>query len=386
MVIGINALGAIAHDTGGRTYLVNLALTLQKIVAIDSFIFFVSQGQGRLLQIQQSNFKIIEIPYSLSTSYHRIFAEHVLLPLYIKKNKIDVMYFPGNFASFFCPVPYVLAIRSMLVYNETKTQSVNMIRNVYRKIILPRSARKAAHIITPSHHTKDEIGQYIKISDEKISVIPHGVDAQLFETPATDSVITALFERYCIQKPFLIYVSALWEYKNHDKLIDAFHWLIVNKQIPHQLVFVGRGMNSYESYAGKLKRMAEALQLTERIRFIDFMPHEELRYFYQQADLMVFPSSIESFGNSIFEAMAAGTPVVCSNTHGFSEMVKDAAITVNPYNPQELASAILEVLKSPILKTKLINNGKNLVKSLTWKSCISQTLSKIKLVNVKIGL
>lgn len=378
MIIGISALGPIQHDTGGRTYLVNLSKTLQRIVTTDNVIFFVSHGQGQLLQVRHPDFKIIEIPFSLRTSYHRIFAEHIILPFYIKKHKIDIMYFPGNFSSYVCPVPYVLAIRSMLAYNENKTQSVNVARNFYRKILIPHSAKNAVNIITPSQHTKDEIVRYLQIPASKIRTIPHGIDLELFASHEHDTANLALFERYQVVKPFLIYVSALWEYKNQDKLIEAFHWLILNKQIPHQLVLVGRGMNSYESYAGKLKQMVKNLQLTDRVRFIDFLPHEELRYFYQQADIMVFPSSIESFGNSIFEAMAAGTPVVCSNTHGFPAMIKDAALTVNPYNIEELALAVFEVLTSTSLQSKLINNGKNHVKSLSWSTCIDQTLSLIK--------
>jgi glycosyltransferase involved in cell wall biosynthesis len=86
---------------------------------------------------------------------------------------------------------------------------------------------------------------------------------------------------------------------------------------------------------------------------------------------------MESFGNSLFEAMSAGAPVVCSNTHGFPSLVKDAAVMADPRNVGELADAIYRVLSEPGLKSKLLSNGKLLADSLSWDVCIKSTLSHI---------
>lgn len=354
----------------------NLARTLQLADIEHRFVFFMSKGESHILNIQRSNFSIVEIDNS-TDSYRRIFAEHCFLPFLIRKHQIDIMYFPGNFSSFYCPVPYVLAIRSMLPFNPKLKSAVNWSRNFYRKFLYPRSAKRARHIITPSLHTKNEIVEYLNVHPDKVSVIPHGIDNEVFGAKKDPDSAFLIFEKFGVKLPFILYVSALWEYKNQDKLIQAFSKLVRNKKIPHTLILVGRGMNSYESYGAKLKLMVDSLDLSKQIIFIDFLPHDSLKHFYQHSDVFVFPSEMESFGNSIFEAMAAETPVICSNTHGFPTMLGNAALLVNPNDIDALSDAIFLVLKNQEIKNNLVSHGKSLANSLSWPSCIEKTLSVI---------
>lgn len=380
MIVGICALGALSQDTGGRTYIVNMSKTLQLTAKGHTFIFFMSRGESHLVDIQHPNIRIVEINHS-KDSYRRIFVENILLPFLIRKYKIHVMYYPGNFSSYYCPVPYVLAIRSMLVYNQEAGEKVTLSRQMYRKFFMPHSAAHARHIITPSQHTKDEILSFLKVEADKVTVIPHGIDTGLFGSAKDESKAVYFFEQYHVKRPFLLYVSALWEYKNQDKLILAFDKLIREKQIDHQLVLIGRGMSAFESYGAQLNLLVNKMNLNSRVVFIDFLPHETLKHFYQNADVFVFPSLMESFGNPLYEAMSAGVPVVCSNTHGFPSMVKDAAAMADPRNIAELADTIYKVISDPELRTKLVSNGKSLTDSLSWKVCIEKTLSHILTLN-----
>ncbi len=378
MIIGINALGPISQDTGGRTYLSNLSKWIQKLDNENLYIFFISPGEASILDIQQPNVKAVAIPKSSGSTYNRIFSEHFVLPWYIVRHKVQTMYYPGNFASYYCPVPYTLAIRSMLIYNPEASECVDSRRQFYRRQLLPRSARKSKAIITPSIHTKNEIIKHLSVDDNKIHVIPHGIDYELFSHPDAICVQQNLLDKYHVQKPYFLYVSALWEYKNQDKLILALQRLIQTDSLPHQLVLIGRGMYGFESYAGKLNALVKQLHLENRVIFIDFLPHSALRSFYQNADVFLFPSLMESFGNSLFEAMAAGVPVICSNTHGFPQMLGNAALLTDPRNPELLADAIRTVLNSPQLRNNLISNGQILAKSLSWRACVSKTLDLIR--------
>ncbi len=375
--IGINALGPVSSDTGGRTYLINLSRNLAPLLENEEIFFFVSPGESTILHTANDRYRLIEIDKSLST-VQRIRREHFSLPGLIKKHDIDVMYYPGNFASWKCPVPYVLAIRSMLVYNRPDDSSVSRIKKAYRRYLLPRSARNAANIITPSEHTKREIIDFLKADEQKIHAIPHGIDVSLFSQPKNDSAAQLVFPSHHVQKPFILYVSALWEYKNHDKLILAFRDLLQMHHLPHQLVLVGQGMNSFEGYAHLIKRLITDSRLDDRVRMIGFLPHEELVHLYQNADVFAFPSLTESFGNPLFEAMAAGTPVISSNTHAMTDLTGNAALHVNPNDTDEFSRSLYRLITDETLRNTFIQKGREKVNNMSWTQCARQTLNIIK--------
>ncbi len=377
MIIGIHALGAISEDTGARTYLQNMIRILNKNEFDHEFIFFVSPGEGRILTVLSARIRLVEIPFSRS-SIGRILIENVFLPFYLYRYTIDVLYYPGNFAAIFTPVPYLLAIRSMLIYNIQDDGSVSRLKRIYRRIMLPYSAKKASAILTPSKHTKEEIVHFLSIDAHKISIVPHGVDVDFFEKPISPSETAIFMHSLQIDRPFLLYVSALWEYKNHDKLILAFEKLIRNHDIPHRLLLVGRGVNSFEKYGAYLKSLTLKLGLESRVKFIGNLNHNELRMLYQNVDVYVFPSQTESFGNSIFEAMAAGAPVVCSNTHGFPALVEDSALLANPQDIENLAATIYRVITDVDLRNSMIAKGHARVRPMTWEKAISATIASIE--------
>lgn len=376
MRIGICALGPMSQDTGGQTYMINLAKNLQVIDQNNEFLFFTSDSEGDILPVTQKNFKIVPIPNTSSNVVRRLMGEHFKLPVLISKYKVDVMYYPNNFASFYCPVPYAVAIRSMLYYHYP--YAIDKIRLFYRKLFTPRSARKAKMIITPSEDIKKDVSHFIGINRDKIRVINHGVNTALFEKVYDEDAYTQLFHSLDIQSPYLLYVSALWEYKNQDKLILAFKKLIDRYQIPHQLVLVGKGLTTKNVYDRKLKQLIRDFKLEKRIVMPGFLGHEKLKYLYKKCDVFVFPSSYESFGNPLFEAMSAGVPVVAANVHSFPEMVKEAGILVDPLNIDALAEAIFMIINDTHLRTRLIQAGKERVKAFSWTHCVEQTVDAIK--------
>lgn len=372
MIIGINALGPISKDTGGRTYLTNFSRILADWTGPEKFIFFVSRGEEGILH-RGPNLHFSFIPFSARNSYFRLFAENILLPIAIRRHGINLMYFPGNFAPWFCPVPYGLALRSMLIYHESG-RTVDRQRQWYRKYFYPRSANNAIVVVTPSHHTKTEIVRWLHVPDDHISVISHGVDASLFSVSASPEESQSVMAKYRLRQPYYLYVSGLWEYKNQDKLILAFDKLVRTKYIPHDLVLVGRGMNLFESFYGRLQNLVTDLGLRDRIHFIEFMPHQELRTVYALADVFAFPSLVESFGNPLFEAFASSVPVVCSNTHGFQGMVGDSALFFDPANVDEFSECLYRASTDMELRKQMIQRGLKIVQNLTWEHCVAHTV------------
>ena len=120
------------------------------------------------------------MPNSKRTPLHKVFGEQVKLPSLIRASKVDVMYFPGNFASYACPVPYVLNIRAVPHYYGD-AYGVDRTRRIMRKLLMPFSAKRAAKIITPSEDIKKDVVRFVGVAPDKIEVIAHGVDTSLFD-------------------------------------------------------------------------------------------------------------------------------------------------------------------------------------------------------------
>lgn len=383
MRIGIASLGRLSEDTGGRNYIDNFLRFLPTVnVAGHEFTLFVSEGESQPLQVnaQRSGVTIIEIPNTKRTPLHKVFGEQFLLPGYIRKTKQDVMYFPGNFASTRCPVPYVLNIRAVAHYYGEK-YGVNLPRRVMRKLLMPASAKHAQAIITPSEDIKRDVMRFTNTPETKITVIHHGVDVSLFSPkhkadPESTTLLQALSLR---SEKYLLYVSALWRYKNQDKLIRAFAKSHLPKEM--KLVLAGKGTGTSDSYINELHALPKQLGISDRVIFTGPMKQSELKHLYAHAKAFVFPSSYESFGNPLFEAWASDIPVAASNVHSFPEIVGDAGLLFDPENESELIAALERVVTDFTLREDLIANGARRASEFTWERCLRRTLSLIESVS-----
>ncbi|MFN3345062.1 MAG: glycosyltransferase family 4 protein [Chloroherpetonaceae bacterium] len=376
--IGIVLLGNISEDTGGRNYFINFTKALSRSESQHRFTMFLNPNQKHVIEpFLSEKLSVVEIPPKSKSSVAKVISEQLIAPFYLAKHEVDVAYFPGNFVSLLSPVPTVVAIRSMLYYHHP--QVIDKSRLIVRRLLTPPSAKMARAIITPSQDIKNDVVNFVRIRESKIRVVNHGVDTELFQKNYVESEREAVFKKFGITKKFLLYASALWEYKNQDKLILALKNLL-ERGHDLQLVIAGKGINVFEKYEAKLHQLVEQNGLKERVIFAGLVPHQELKYLYKYAEVFAYPSSYESFGNPLFEAWAAGVPVVCANVHSFPEMTENGkcAVMVNPLNVDEITDALHRVLTDSTLKQKLIEAGRTRVASFSWEKCVRETLAVIE--------
>jgi len=374
--IGIVSLGNISEDTGGRNYLINFTKALAQSDTQHTFTIFLSPHQKHLIErFLSENITVVEVPVGDKSSVAKVISEQVIAPAYLAKEKLDVAYFPGNFLSLSSGVRSVVAIRSMLYYHYP--YAIDKTRLWVRKMLTPLSARKARAIITPSEDIKRDVVNFLGIDEKKIHVVHHGVDVETFQKNYVELEREALFKKFGVHLPFIMYASALWEYKNQDKLMLAFEKLWREKGMEMQLVIIGKGIGSSEAYQKRLRDIVRDHHLEGRVIFTGQLSHAELKYFYKYAEVFAYPSGYESFGNPLFEAWAAGVPVVCANVHSFPEMTQNGkcAVMVNPRNVDELAGALYRVITDSDLKKHLIEAGKARVASFSWEKCVRETLT-----------
>jgi glycosyltransferase involved in cell wall biosynthesis len=163
-----------------------------------------------------------------------------------------------------------------------------------------------------------------------------------------------------------------WFYKNLEGVIKALAVLqktSVKDSVESSpiLVKVGKGLTIEQ------RKLAQELGVATRIRELGVLNDEELQTIYWAADVLVFPSWWEGFGWPPLEAMASGTPVICSDRGSLGEVAGDAALIVNPEEPEEIAVAIARVLNEENLRRSLILKGMQRAKQFTWERAAEQT-------------
>ncbi|MGB9880388.1 MAG: glycosyltransferase family 4 protein, partial [Anaerolineae bacterium] len=237
------------------------------------------------------------------------------------------------------------------------------------------NARAAAHLIADSEATKRDLLQHCRTPPDKVTVIYPGYDPSF--APVEDQArLAAVRQRYGIPALYVLYVGTLQPRKNLLGLLDAFAVLAKEDQETH-LVLAGKKGWLYQP----LFAHAEQLGLEERVHFIGYVPQEDLPALISGARVFVLPSFYEGFGLPVLEAMACGTPVICSNVASLPEVAGDAAILVDLHNTEQLEQAISQVLTDPSLRHDLTEKGLRRVQHFSWQKCAQQTLQLLERVS-----
>lgn len=275
----------------------------------------------------------ITYPWSNERRNLRTLSEHVYSPVRLPASRIDV------FSTLIAPVlnptwSTVMHMKTMHAF--TQRQSMGL-PGIYRRMTYPRSVRVADTIVVNSQSLRAEVERYLEVDSSKLRLIPEAVDHDLFR-PGDADAARAHVAAYGVTKPFVLFVSALWEYKNCDGLLRA--WALARAQLgDRQLVIVGAGSEKYTAY---LKSLADELGIAAETVFVGKVQLAETVRFYQAADCLAYPSFNETFGLPILEAMACRCPVVTSDTTSMPETAGGAAVLCDPKDPASIAKAIVE--------------------------------------------
>jgi glycosyltransferase involved in cell wall biosynthesis len=199
-------------------------------------------------------------------------------------------------------------------------------------------------------------------------LIYEAVDHDLFK-PGDPGLARAHVASYGVTKPFVLFVSSLWPYKNCDGLLRA--WATGQEQLSgRQLAIVGGGRK--EKYAAGLRALAGQLGISDTVVFVGAVPLHETAIFYQAADVLVYPSFNETFGLPLLEAMACGCPVVTSDVSAMPEVAGGAALLCDPHDPASIARAIGEALGPR--SAQLREAGLRRASKFTWAATAAATL------------
>ncbi|MGZ4871619.1 MAG: glycosyltransferase family 4 protein [Candidatus Angelobacter sp.] len=296
------------------------------------------------------------------------FREQFELPRILSRHKVDLLHSPHFLLPLVRRCPAVATIHDV-IYMACPQDLPSPGGRLYYRIMMNACSRMATRIITDSEHSRNEIVRYLHADPEKIEVVYPAVDP-CFHSNAEAAQIASVRSTFGIDRDYVLCVGIYKPRKNHAGLLRAFRTML-QSGCHAQLVIAGP-MAEGESV---LRRLARELGIAEHVIFTGFVNDADLRALYSGARVYACPSFYEGFGFTVLEAMACGTPVVCSAATSLPEVAGKAALYCDPHNTEEMASQILRVFTDDAVRTFLITQGGQNLLRFNWKETARQTLA-----------
>lgn len=350
----INALHA--KSGGGVTYLRNLLPLLAGDERLELHVFLHASQIGLFHPIDE---RIVVHLFDFPGGLLRLILwEQWVLPLMVRVMSADVVFSPANFGSL--PIRnQVILLRNALAVARTETRFAKRFYWFALGLITFLSLVRCRRAIAVSRYAATSLSLgFSRIFAGKTRVIHHGVDVGF--TPAPQVA----------REGFLLAVSDIYVQKNLHNLFRAMR--IVCDRFPGiRLKIAGQCIDQWYYDAGIA--LAAELGVAGNIEFLGRLPVSDLACLYQRCRLFVFPSTAETFGMPLVEAMACGAPVVSSSSTAMPEIVGDAALLFNPFDPQDIARTILAALADDGLRTSLSERSLLRAQQFSWRRTAAAT-------------
>ena len=376
-------VGIICGATdGGKS---GISVYTQKV--LEAMVSENSSNDLVLFRFEEDTFLTENIPHPIETVFiHSAFQKPVLsivwhifiLPFLSLYYSIDRVFLPaGNRRlTLWSPVPVIATVHDLSqLHIEGKYDGFRMF---YVTRVLPFLMTQLDHIIAISQSTANDIMEYCHIPQSRITVVYNGIDHAKFSSAKDDSTSRArLKERYGIDGSYVLYVSRIEHPgKNHTGLLNAWKDFIQDPRYSStKLVLCGAPWPGSEP----VFTLCEDLGLSDSVIFTGFADKPDLPLLYTCATCFVLPSFFEGFGLPLLEAMAAHTPVLCSNSSSLPEVAGDGAILFDPEHPSQITDALKKIFGDKLARDFLVDKGSAQVKTFTWENTASQSLELITL-------
>ncbi len=282
------------------------------------------------------------------------------LQSYILQKKFSGLKDSVFHSSYYTPSPWssiaqVVTIHDMISEIFTETYNLAHVRALRES--KAKCLKTASRVIAISEQTKKDLQKVYNIPASHIDVIYHGVDFDYFSRVQSPIRQKEILEKHSLNRPYFLFVGGRLHHKNFKGLLKAFaHSKISNDFV---LAVAGTPWNEEEL------SLINSLGVASKLIWMPTLEENELSTVYQKAQALALPSYYEGFGLPLIEAMAAGCPVLASNSGPFPELSQDAALLFNPFNENKIEQA-MEAIVKPTTRTELIEAGKKRAKVFSW--------------------
>lgn len=374
MRIAIDTRWIFPEISGISTYTLELVKELARLDRENDYILlFDSQAMlektSEFAQFNAApNFRSVILPFGLFSLRNQVELPARLLDLNIQvfhspNFMIPLRAFPRNHPG---KIKCVVTIHDLipLLFPDHAPRSKKSRFFWLYKWIMHEVGRRADKIITVSRSSANDVLRHLHIParrEEDVVPVYNGVSEDY--KPAVVQPLN--------REPTILYVGRMDPYKNLPVLVEAFAAMLEEEHMFCRMIIIGPEDERYP----EARESARAFGVENRIQWLGYVDQEELHRHYQQADVLVLPSRYEGFGLTVLEAMACGTPVICSSTSSLPEVAGDAGWLIDPDDAEGLAEAMRTVLTDKQTAQAMSRKGLIQVKRFTWELCARQTLN-----------
>jgi len=304
-----------------------------------------------------------------------ILWQQTVLPLLCARGGYDVLFVPaGNRRMpYWAPCPSVGTFHDLAIVHIPG--KYDRLHNFYNLHVMPVLVRRLSHVIAVSESTKQDLLKYVRVPENRITVIPEAADQTLYFPRDKTAAQEKVSRIYGIRPPYVLFISRIEHPgKNHVRLIRAFDRAKRGSNLPHQLVLAGSDWGRAE----EVHREANTCASKDSILFTGFVAGGDLPDLYAGADAFVFPSLFEGFGLPVLEAMSCGIPVACSNVSSMPEVAGDAALLFDPEDERSIEQALTTLLTDKGTQQDLVRRGLQRSKTFSWQRTAELTAETLR--------
>jgi len=313
---------------------------------------------------------LVKTRLPLAQPLPRIVWEQSVLPVKLHRMRADLVHGLVNVLPLATPIPGVVTVHDLsFVQMPEKFRSV---KRFYLARLCRLSVAKAAHVIAVSQQMADDLMHYFACPTAKISVVHNGV-ADAF-TPGGAPETEAFRQAQQLPSRFLLYLGTLEPRKNLVLLVKAFaRWRAQANSADQAVKLILAGARGW--FYAEIFRLVTELGLEQNVLFPGFIPEADLPNWYRAAEGFVYPSLFEGFGLPVLEAMACGTPVLCSDVPSLREVAGDSALTFAPHSEEALAAGLALLTSQSALRTELRQKALARAQLFSWQRTAQATLA-----------
>lgn len=310
--------------------------------------------------------KTVTLPFSRRNADRLWFRLRAPIDIRLFSGRADAIYSPDFTAPPMYGAPRMITVHDLAFLTHPE-QTTDALRR-YMEHVVPREVERADRVAVVSRSTRDDVVRLLNVPEEKIVVVPNGVDRRFYQPVPLPP---AARRRLQLPERYLLMVGTIEPRKNHLNTMLALQRSGVGKDVP--LVIAGRLGWGYE------KTMEEAWRLAEQglVFLLDYVPEADLPGLYAGADALLYPSWTEGFGLPVVEALAAGTPVVTGTAPALREVGGDEAVYADPDDIDGLAEQIRHVTAQESSEDDRLRR-QQWTRQFSWDSSTSTVIESLK--------